>query len=84
MKTIECCDLPKDEKLAGGFFARPTLFTGITNESKVSREEIFGPVCSIIKWNDFDDVIRQANDTNFGLGASIWTTNIKKGISYIF
>ena len=48
---------------------------------KVSREEIFGPVTCVIKFKDFDEAIRQANDTEYGLAATIWTTNLKTALN---
>jgi acyl-CoA reductase-like NAD-dependent aldehyde dehydrogenase len=77
VKAIHCSQLPSDPQLKNGLFIRPVVFTNIDNDCSVSREEIFGPVCSVIKFSDFDDVIRQANDTEYGLAASIWTQNLK-------
>jgi acyl-CoA reductase-like NAD-dependent aldehyde dehydrogenase len=57
-------------------FIGPTVFTDVTPDMKIYREEIFGPVAVMMKWNDEDEVMRQANDNTFGLTASIWTRNI--------
>jgi betaine-aldehyde dehydrogenase len=65
-----------DEKIKGGYFIEPTIFTGVKHDMKIAREEIFGPVMSVFKWNDEADMLRQVNDTNYGLTASIYTKDI--------
>jgi acyl-CoA reductase-like NAD-dependent aldehyde dehydrogenase len=64
---------PSDPALAGGYFLRPTILDGATNDMPVSREEIFGPVVSVITFRDEDEAIRLANDTPYGLSGSLWT-----------
>jgi acyl-CoA reductase-like NAD-dependent aldehyde dehydrogenase len=64
---------PADPALAGGFYLRPTILGDATNDMPVSREEIFGPVVSVIPFRDEDDAIRLANDTPYGLSGSLWT-----------
>ena len=71
-------DRPSDPTLADGFFVRPTLFTGITNENRIAREEVFGPIGAIIRFNDEEDAVRIGNDTSFGLAAAVWTENIRR------
>ncbi|KAA3598072.1 MAG: aldehyde dehydrogenase family protein [Calditrichaeota bacterium] len=61
-----------------GYFLKPTVFTDVDNKMQIAQEEIFGPVLSVIKFTDTDDVIRQANDTAFGLASGIWTNDLKK------
>jgi acyl-CoA reductase-like NAD-dependent aldehyde dehydrogenase len=61
-----------------GYFVEPTVFTDVRNDMRIAREEIFGPVMSVIPFTDIDDVIRQANDTTFGLGAAVWTRDISR------
>ncbi len=60
-----------------GFYLQPTLFTEATNQMRISREEIFGPVASVIRVKDYDEALATANDTPFGLSAGIATTSLK-------
>ncbi len=75
-----CAELPKDPKLAKGLFIQPVLFTGLPNSHQVCQEEIFGPVTALIPWTDFDDVITQANDSVYGLAATLWTNNLHRAL----
>ena len=61
-----------------GYFVNPTLLTNTNSQMKVVREEIFGPVVTVMPFTTFDDVVTQANDSNFGLAAGIWTQDIAK------
>ena len=60
-----------------GFFLEPALFVGATNAMRISREEIFGPVASVIRVTDYDEALAVANDSEFGLTAGICTTSLK-------
>ncbi|AFH91683.1 aldehyde dehydrogenase [Corynebacterium pseudotuberculosis] len=60
------------EGLENGYYIEPTIFKG-TNDMRIFQEEIFGPVLSVATFSDFDEAIRIANDTNYGLGAGVWT-----------
>jgi aldehyde dehydrogenase (NAD+) len=59
-----------------GYFFQPTIFSDVKNEMRVAQEEIFGPVVSVITFKDEDDLVRQANETVYGLSAGIWTRDI--------
>lgn len=68
--------IPEDKALKGGFFVEPTIFTGVSNSMRIAREEIFGPVLSVIPFEDEADAIAIANDSPYGLAAGVWTSNV--------
>lgn len=59
-----------------GFFVEPTVFTDVTEDMRIGREEIFGPVMSVFAWSDVDDVLCRANDSEYGLTANVWSREI--------
>lgn len=70
----ECPAMEGD--LAGGYYFQPTIFSDVKNDMRVAREEIFGPVVSVISFSDEADLLRQANDSIYGLAAGIFTRDI--------
>lgn len=62
--------------LEKGLFIKPTIFDQVPNQATIAREEIFGPVLSVLTFDNLEDVIRTANDTMYGLAAAVWTKNI--------
>jgi betaine-aldehyde dehydrogenase len=67
---------PSDPKLAKGFFIEPTVFADVTPVMRIAREEVFGPVLAVFKWEDEDELFRQVNAVDYGLTASIWTRDL--------
>ena len=61
-----------------GWFWKPTIFDQVTNSMTIAKEEIFGPVLSVISFDDFDRALEEANDSFYGLSAAVWTRDIKK------
>ena len=61
-----------------GYFVNPTVFTDVKNNMKIAREEIFGPVASVIPFKDENDAVLQGNDTTYGLAAAVWTNDISR------
>jgi acyl-CoA reductase-like NAD-dependent aldehyde dehydrogenase len=66
-----------------GYFYSTTLIEGLPTESDVCRDEIFGPVATVSRWNDFDEVLGEANNTNYGLAAVIWTQNLARALEFV-
>ncbi len=69
---------PADPALARGFFVEPTVFADVTDDMRIAREEIFGPVVSILRWADEDDLLARVNALDVGLTASIWTHDLDR------
>jgi aldehyde dehydrogenase (NAD+) len=66
-----------------GYFVEPTIFAGVTEQMTIAREEIFGPVLAVMRARDFDDAMRIANNTPFGLSASIQTADMSRVFEYV-
>jgi len=65
--------------LDNGFYVEPTIYTGLAESTRCVKEEIFGPVCHVAPFDTEEEAIRMANDSKYGLAASIWTSNLKRG-----
>jgi aminomuconate-semialdehyde/2-hydroxymuconate-6-semialdehyde dehydrogenase len=68
-----------DNALDRGFYIQPTIYTGLRETARSMKDEIFGPVCHVAPFDSEDEAIAMANDTKYGLAASIWTSNLKRG-----
>jgi betaine-aldehyde dehydrogenase len=73
-------EAPTDPALADGAFLMPTVFDGVTNDMRIAREEIFGPVVSVIPFDSEEEAIRLANTTQYGLSGSVWSRDIGKAL----
>jgi len=69
---------PSSPELSQGWFVEPTIFGEVSNSMRIAREEVFGPVLSIIPFEDDEEAIEIANDTMYGLAAGVWTSNIRR------
>jgi len=67
---------PKDQQK--GYFVEPTIFTNCTNDMRIAKEEVFGPVLAVIPFKTVEEVAEQANKTTFGLSGAVWTKDVKK------
>jgi gamma-glutamyl-gamma-aminobutyraldehyde dehydrogenase/4-guanidinobutyraldehyde dehydrogenase/NAD-dependent aldehyde dehydrogenase len=65
---------------SGGLYVEPTLFDGVDGGMRIAREEIFGPVLSVLSFTDLDEAVRQANATPYGLAAAVWTADMSRAI----
>jgi acyl-CoA reductase-like NAD-dependent aldehyde dehydrogenase len=68
----------RNRAAGNGYFYTPTVFENVTNGMTIAREEIFGPVLSVIRFKDEEDALRKANDTVYGLASGVWTDNLKR------
>lgn len=69
--------VPPDPELKDGFYVEPTIFAGVNPDMKIAAEEIFGPVLSVLKWDDEQEMIRDVNRLEYGLTCSIWTRDLE-------
>jgi betaine-aldehyde dehydrogenase len=69
---------PVDPRLANGFFIEPTIFADVTMDMRIAKEEIFGPVLSVLRWRDEEEMFEQVNRVEYGLTAAIYTTNLAR------
>jgi acyl-CoA reductase-like NAD-dependent aldehyde dehydrogenase len=74
---------PTAPVLSKGYFLAPTLIEGIPQSSPVCQDEIFGPIAILQKWHDFEEMLVQANSTEFGLAAAIWTRDLSRALAFV-
>ncbi len=75
-----CAAMPEDAGLRKGLFIRPYIFTHLPADSRLVRQEIFGPVTCVFPFDDAETALAEANDSEYGLAASLWTNNLKRGL----
>ena len=76
-KLLTGGERPKGEEFKRGYWIRPTVFGDVTMDMRIAREEVFGPVLSVLRWSDTEEAIEMANGTEYGLTAGIWTNDVK-------
>ncbi len=72
---------PDSEGLRDGWFVEPTIFTGVDNSMRIAKEEVFGPILSVMKFRTDDEAVALANDTPYGLAAGVWSQSLERAIT---
>lgn len=67
--------------MPGGLYIEPTIFDVKRPHARIARAEIFGPVLSVVSFDDVDEAVSIANDTEYGLAAAVWTGNVARGVA---
>lgn len=70
---------PEAETLKNGFYVEPTIFADVTMDMRIAKEEIFGPIMSVLKWTEEKEMLRQVNNVPYGLTCAVWTRDIQAG-----
>jgi aldehyde dehydrogenase (NAD+) len=79
--TLACGGgVPDGERFERGFWVEPTIFTGVRNDMRIAREEVFGPVLSVLRYETEDEALAIANDTIYGLAAAVWSTDKERAL----
>ncbi|MFM0123894.1 aldehyde dehydrogenase family protein [Paraburkholderia sp. RL18-101-BIB-B] len=71
---------PPGESFGRGYWVEPTVFTGVTRDMRIAREEVFGPVLSVLKWRSPDEALALANATEYGLAAALWSNDLNAAL----
>jgi len=72
------CASGGERALERGYFVQPTVFRDVRDDMAIAKDEIFGPVVSVLRFRDLDEVVKRANGTRYGLAAAVWTKDITK------
>jgi len=81
-KLLTGGERPQGEAFRRGYWLRPTVYGAVTMDMRVAREEIFGPILSILKWRTRDEAVAMANATEYGLASGVWTNDLKEAMAF--